>query len=69
MKEFIISQRDGVKVSARSSGIFIDCEVGTILISWDDVIAAQQKMHTTLLESVPILNNDGELIGTESVEI
>ena len=32
-------------------------------------IAAQQKMHPTLLESVPILDNDGELVGTRSVDI
>ena len=30
--------------------------------------AAQQKMPPTLLESVPILDDDGELVGTESVE-
>jgi hypothetical protein len=33
------------------------------------VKTAQQKMHPTLLESVPIINDDGELVGTESVEI
>lgn len=32
-------------------------------------VAAQQKMHPTLLESVPILDKDGELVGTRSVDI
>ena len=32
------------------------------------VIAAQQKTHTTLLESVPIIDDEGELVGTKSVE-
>ena len=36
---------------------------------FDMLKAVEQKMHPTLLESEPILNDDGELIGTRSVEI
>ena len=34
----------------------------------DYILNAEQKMHPTLLESVPILDEEGELVGTKSVE-
>jgi len=43
MEEVLLMKIDGARLSACQSGLFFDCEAGTILILWEQIVAAQQK--------------------------
>jgi hypothetical protein len=58
MKRIVIIKKYGVEVSFCSSGLCVDCfGVGTILVSWEMILAAKQKLIPTITDSNEALRN------------